>query len=111
MSTKLKNNLLIIDGSSYLYRAFYALPDLSTSKGHPTGAIHGVINMLLNLVREQHPKYIVVVFDAKGKTFRNKIFPEYKANRPKMPEELAAQVQPLFRLIRAMGFYLANQIK
>ena len=108
MSTKLKNNLLIIDGSSYLYRAFYALPDLSTSKGHPTGAIHGVINMLLNLVREQHPKYIVVVFDAKGKTFRNKIFPEYKANSPKMPEELAAQVQPLFRLIRAMGFYLAQ---
>jgi len=108
MSTKLKDTLLIIDGSSYLYRAFYGLPDLATSKGQPTGAIYGVINMLLNLLREQQPKYIVVVFDAKGKTFRNEIFQEYKANRPKMPEELAAQVQPLFRLIKAMGLYLTQ---
>ncbi|ADJ27545.1 DNA polymerase I [Nitrosococcus watsonii] len=98
--------LILIDGSSYLFRAFHALPSLTTSKGQPTGAIYGVINMLRKLLDEYQPQYIAVVFDAKGKTFRHELFEQYKAHRPPMPEELACQIQPLHDLIRALGLPL-----
>lgn len=94
---------ILVDGSSYLFRAFHGLPPLTNSKGQDTGAIYGVINMLRSLIRQYHPSNIAVVFDAKGKTFRDKIYTDYKANRPPMPEELGAQIQPLHTIIRAMG--------
>ena len=80
--------LVLVDGSSYLYRAFHALPSLTNSKGKPTGAVYGVINMLRRLLKDYQPEQIAVVFDAKGKTFRDDLYAEYKANRPPMPEEL-----------------------
>ena len=96
--------LLLIDGSSYLYRAFHALPDLKNKENHPTGVIYGVLNML-RLTHSQFPSdYSVCIFDAKGKTFRNDIYKEYKANRPRMPEELAMQIEPLQKAISAMGW-------
>jgi DNA polymerase-1 len=96
--------LLLVDGSSYLYRAFHALPDLKNKENHPTGVIYGVLNML-RLTHSQFPSdYSVCVFDAKGKTFRNDIYSEYKANRPRMPEELAIQIDPLKKAISAMGW-------
>ena len=96
--------LLLVDGSSYLYRAFHALPDLKNKKNHPTGVIYGVLNML-RLTHSQFPSdYSVCIFDAKGKTFRNDIYEDYKANRPKMPEELAIQIEPLKKAISAMGW-------
>jgi DNA polymerase-1 len=101
-----KSVLVLIDGSSYLFRAFHALPPLATAKGQPTGAIYGVINMLRKLFDEYQPKYIGVIFDAKGKTFRNELFNQYKAHRPSMPEDLACQIQPLHDLIRALGLPL-----
>ncbi len=101
--------LILIDGSSYLYRAFHAMPDLRNKDGEPTGAIYGVINMLRRIRKEIAADYIACVFDAKGKTFRDDIYPEYKANRPSMPEELAAQIEPLHECIRAMGIPLINQ--
>ncbi|WP_126447346.1 DNA polymerase I [Sulfuricystis multivorans] len=99
--------LLLVDGSSYLYRAFHALPDLKSRTGQPTGAIYGVINMLRRLVND-YPQATrrAVVFDAKGKTFREDWYPEYKAHRPPMPEELVAQIEPLHALIRALGWPL-----
>ena len=109
MPNKSKQNsspLILIDGSSYLYRAFHAMPALSNSKGKPTGAVYGVVNMLRKLLHEYQPQLIAVVFDAKGKTFRDDIYPEYKANRPPMPDELSAQIQPLHNIIRAMGIPL-----
>ncbi len=101
--------LLLIDGSSYLYRAFHAMPDLRNKDGEPTGAIYGVINMLRRLSKETAADYIACVFDAKGKTFRDDLYPEYKANRPPMPDDLAAQIEPLHECIRAMGITLINQ--
>ncbi|MGH8584025.1 MAG: DNA polymerase I [Gammaproteobacteria bacterium] len=98
--------LVLVDGSSYLYRAFHALPALSTSTGQPTGAIHGVVAMLKRLVKDYRPDYMAVVFDAKGKTFRDRLYPEYKAHRPPMPVELAAQIEPLHGLVRALGLPL-----
>ncbi len=98
--------LVLVDGSSYLYRAFHALPPLSNSKGEPTGAVLGVLNMLLKLVKEQDPALIGVVFDAPGKTFRDELFAEYKAHRPPMPEDLRAQVQPLIDAVQALGLPL-----
>ncbi len=98
--------LILVDGSSYLYRAFHALPALSNSKGKPTGAVYGVVNMLRKLLHEYQPQLIAVVFDAKGKTFRDDIYPEYKANRPPMPDELSTQIEPLHNIIRAMGIPL-----
>jgi len=98
--------LILVDGSSYLYRAFHALPALSNSKGKPTGAIYGVVNMLRKLLHQYQPRLIAVVFDAKGKTFRDDIYPEYKANRPPMPDELSTQIEPLHNIIRAMGIPL-----
>ena len=96
--------LLLVDGSSYLYRAFHALPDLKNKENHPTGVIYGVLNML-RLTHNQFPSdYSVCIFDAKGKTFRNDIYSDYKANRPRMPEDLSIQIEPLKKAISAMGW-------
>lgn len=94
---------VLVDGSSYLFRAYHALPDLSNSQGEPTGAIVGVLNMLRRLISDFDPDYMVVVFDAPGGSFRNEIYPEYKANRPPMPDDLRDQIEPLHAIIRAMG--------
>jgi DNA polymerase I len=99
-------SLVLVDGSSYLYRAFHALPDLRSPAGEPTGAIYGVLNMLRRLVNDYKADFLGCVFDAKGKTFRDEIYPEYKANREAMPDELAAQIEPLMEAIRAMGWPL-----
>ncbi|MES2917968.1 MAG: DNA polymerase I [Pseudomonadota bacterium] len=98
--------LILVDGSSYLYRAFHALPPLATRDGRPTGAIKGVVNMLQKLIKTYAPTHVAVVFDASGPTFRDDIFPEYKAQRPPMPDDLRGQVEPLHALIRAMGLPL-----
>ena len=101
--------LVLVDGSSYLYRAFHALPDLRTSSGLPTGAIYGVVNMLRRLMKDYQSDYSVCVFDAKGKTFRDDIYAEYKANRPPMPEELRPQVPVLCDLIQALGWPMIQE--
>ncbi len=95
--------LILVDGSSYLYRAFHALPPLATNSGQPTGAIKGVINMLKRLQKDYSRSIIVVIFDAKGKTFRDEIYPAYKANRPPMPDDLRSQLDPIKKIIQAMG--------
>jgi DNA polymerase-1 len=95
--------LILVDGSAYLFRAFHGLPPLTNSKGQPTGAIYGVINMLRSLIAQYQPSHIAVVFDAKGKTFRDDMFSEYKANRPPMPEDLRSQIAPLHQIVEAMG--------
>ena len=96
-------DLALIDGSSYLYRAFFALPPLTNSKGAPTGAVLGVLNMLSKFLRDFTPPHIGVVFDAPGKTFRDELFAEYKANRPPMPDDLRSQTQPLLSAVEALG--------
>jgi len=98
--------LILVDGSSYLFRAYHAMPEFSNSKGEACGAIYGVINMIKRLQQDFAGDQIVLVFDAKGKTFRNDLYKEYKANRPPMPEELAAQIMPLHDILSAMGFPL-----
>ena len=98
--------LVLVDGSSYLYRAFHALPPLTSPDGQPTGALYGVANMLRKLRADYAPRRMAVVFDAPGRTFRDDLYAEYKANRPSMPEELAAQVEPLHELVRALGMPL-----
>jgi len=98
--------LVLVDGSSYLYRAFHAMPKLSNSRGEPTGAVYGVVNMLRRLLKDYSPAHIAVVFDAKGKTFRDELFAEYKAHRPPMPDELVAQIEPLHAIVRALGLPL-----
>lgn len=98
--------LLLVDGSSYLYRAFHALPDLRTAGGQPTGAIKGVLSMLRKLEADYKADYRAVVFDAKGRTFRDDWYPDYKANRPPMPDDLVAQIEPLHECIRAEGWPL-----
>ena len=95
--------LILVDGSSYLFRAFHALPPLITSKGQHTGAVKGVINMIRSLVKTYPDSHIAVVFDAKGKTFRNDMYAEYKAHRPPMPDELRSQIEPIHAIIKAMG--------
>ena len=97
------DKLWLVDGSSYLYRAFYALPPLSSSSGEPTGAVLGVLNMLNRIFKEDDPQLIAVVFDAPGRTFRDELFEEYKAHRPPMPDELRAQIAPLIEAIPALG--------
>ncbi len=97
---------ILVDGSSYLFRAYHALPPLTNSRGEATGAIVGVINMLRRLLDDYHPSHIGVVFDAPGKTFRDDLFPEYKAHRPPMPDDLRGQIQPTLDVIRAMGLPL-----
>jgi DNA polymerase-1 len=99
-------DLVLVDGSSYLYRAFHALPPLANSRGEPTGAVHGVLNMLLRLVKEHPDARLAVVFDAPGKTFRDELFAEYKSHRPPMPDDLRAQVEPLLAIVQAMGLPL-----
>jgi DNA polymerase-1 len=101
-----ERKLVLVDGSSYLYRAFHALPPLSNSKGEPTGAVLGVLNMLNKLVKDEAPERIAVVFDAPGRTFRDDLFEQYKAHRPPMPDDLRAQVQPLLDAVEAMGLPL-----
>jgi DNA polymerase-1 len=101
-----KPALVLVDGSSYLYRAFHALPPLSNSKGEPTGAVLGVLNMLAKLVKEHDPPQIAVVFDAPGRTFRDDLFAEYKAHREPMPDDLRAQVEPLIAAVEALGLPL-----
>ncbi|HSD53888.1 MAG TPA: 5'-3' exonuclease H3TH domain-containing protein, partial [Burkholderiales bacterium] len=96
--------LVLVDGSSYLYRAFHALPDLRSPAGEPTGAIYGVLNMLRRLVADYKADFLGCVFDAKGKTFRDEVYPQYKAHRPPMPDDLAAQIEPLMEAIRAIGW-------
>ncbi|MCH8104430.1 MAG: DNA polymerase I [Proteobacteria bacterium] len=105
MTEKNQKELVLIDGSSYLFRAYHGLPPL-THNGEPTGAIYGVLNMLRKLITDEQPDYIAVVFDAKGKTFRNDIYPEYKANRPPMPDDLRVQIEPLHQIIKAQGLPL-----
>jgi len=100
--------LILVDGFSYLYRAFHAMPSLTNADGEPTGAIYGVTNMLRRLRRKFRPGYMAVVFDAKGKTFRDELYPQYKAHRPPMPDELAAQIEPLAILIQKMGLPLIS---
>jgi len=99
-------DLVLIDGSSYLYRAFHALPPLSNSAGQPTGAVHGVLSMLLKFLREFEPPHIGVVFDAPGKTFRDELFAEYKAHRPPMPDDLRLQTEPVLEAVEALGLPL-----
>lgn len=106
MSQQQTPPIVLVDGSSYLFRAFHALPPLTTSKNHPTGAIKGVISMIRRLEQDFPASKIVVVFDAKGKTFRNDLYPEYKANRPPMPEDLGCQIAPIHDIIKAMGLPL-----
>ena len=98
-----KPPFILVDGSSYLFRAFHGLPPLTNSKGQDTGAIYGVVNMLKSLIKQYNPTHMAVIFDAKGKTFRDDIYKEYKANRPPMPEELRSQIAPLHTIIKAMG--------
>jgi DNA polymerase-1 len=102
-------DLVLVDGSSYVYRAFHALPPLSNSRGEPTGAVHGVLNMLLKFVKEYQPKRIAVVFDAPGKTFRDELFAEYKAHRPPMPNDLRSQIEPLLTILRAQGLPILRE--
>jgi DNA polymerase-1 len=107
MPEQTPHRLVLIDGSSYLYRAFHALPPLSNAAGEPTGALFGVVNMLRATVKEQ-PDCTAFVLDAPGKTFRDDLYPEYKANRPPMPDELRAQVQPMCEIVQALGFPMVS---
>jgi len=100
--------LCLVDGSSYLYRAFHALPSLTSGDGHPTGAIFGVANMVRRLIEQQKPERLAVIFDAPGKNFRHAAYPDYKANRPPMPDDLRAQIEPLNELLEALGVKLVR---
>ena len=100
--------LILVDGSSYLYRAFHAMPNFSNSRGLPTGAVYGVVNMLRSLIQQYQPTHIGVIFDAKGKTFRDELFSDYKAHRPPMPDELRQQIEPLYQIIEALGLPLIS---
>jgi DNA polymerase-1 len=99
-------DLVLVDGSSYVYRAFHALPPLSNARGEPTGAVLGVLNMLVKFLKDYQPRRIAVVFDAPGRTFRDELFAEYKAHRPSMPDDLRAQIEPLLQIIKAQGLPL-----
>src|SRR6476469_3610837 len=103
-SVLMNKTLLLVDGSSYLYRAFHAMPDLRNADGAPTGAIYGMINMLRRLRSDFPSAYMACVFDAKGKTFRDHLYAEYKANRASMPEDLGKQVEPIHEAVRALGW-------
>lgn len=101
-----ENPLILVDGSSYLYRAYHAFPPLTNSAGEPTGAMYGVLNMLKSLLMQYQPSHVAVVFDAKGKTFRDELFENYKSHRPPMPDDLRAQIAPLHEMVKAMGLPL-----
>lgn len=105
-NSKKSSPFILVDGSSYLFRAYHAMPGLTNAKGEATGTIYGVINMLRKLVAEYQPSHIAIVFDAKGKTFRHKMFKEYKANRPPMPDDLREQIEPVHKIVEAMGLPL-----
>ena len=107
-STELHGPVVLVDGSSYLFRAFYALPDLRSTSGHPTGAIRGVISMLRRLAKDYPNSPLAVVFDAPGKTFRDDMFADYKANRSAMPDDLREQIAPIHAMIKAMGLPLIS---
>ena len=100
----MKKTLLLVDGSSYLYRAYHAMPDLRNAQGEPTGALYGVINMMRKIMLDYHPDYAVCIFDVKGKTFREDVYPDYKANRAAMPEDLATQIEPIHEAVAALGW-------
>ena len=102
--SEMRRCLVLVDGSSYLYRAFHAMPSLTNSKGRPTGAAYGMTNMLKRLDAEVQPELVAIVFDARGKTFRDDLYPEYKANRPPMPMELRSQIESIHAIVRALGF-------
>lgn len=102
------NPFILVDGSSYLFRAYHAAPNFTNGDGQPTGAVYGVINMLRSLLKQFETDRVAVIFDAKGKTFRNDMYPEYKANRPPMPDDLRCQIEPLHKLIKAMGLPLIS---
>ena len=104
-----EKKLLLVDGSSYLYRAFHALPDLTSATGQPTGAIHGVLTMLQKLIKAEQPDFVAIVFDLPGKTFRHDLYPNYKANRDAAPEDLVSQIQPLHTAIQHLGLPLITQ--
>lgn len=106
MTAKASTPVVLVDGSSYLFRAYHALPPLNNSKGMPTGAIKGVVNMMRSLARDYANANIVVVFDAKGPTFRNQMYAEYKAHRPPMPDDMRPQIEPIHQIIKAMGLPL-----
>ncbi|MDD1606733.1 MAG: DNA polymerase I, partial [Methylococcaceae bacterium] len=106
MTLSTQKTLCLVDGSSFLFRAFHAVPPLTNSKGEPTNAIYGVSNMLRKLLAEYQTDYVTVIFDAAGKTFRNELYADYKAHRPAMPDDLRVQIEPLHQLIRAMGLPL-----
>ncbi|GAD80491.1 DNA polymerase I [Vibrio ezurae] len=108
MATIPENSLILIDGSSYLYRAFHAYPGTMSNGEHPTNAVYGVMNMLRSMMRQFSSERIAVIFDAKGKTFRDDMYPEYKANRPPMPDDLRSQIEPLHNMIKAMGLPLIS---
>ena len=108
MATIAQNPLVLVDGSSYLYRAFHAFPPLTNREGEPTGAMYGVVNMLKSLISQVEPSHIAVVFDAKGKTFRDELFEQYKSHRPPMPDKLRSQIQPLHAIIKALGIPLIS---
>ncbi len=108
MATIAQNPLVLVDGSSYLYRAFHAFPPLTNREGEPTGAMYGVVNMLKSLISQVEPSHIAVVFDAKGTTFRDELFEQYKSHRPPMPDELRSQIQPLHAIIKALGIPLIS---
>ncbi|RLC23559.1 MAG: DNA polymerase I, partial [Deltaproteobacteria bacterium] len=99
----ISKKIFLIDGSAFLYRAFHAIRSLSTSKGHPTNATFGFTRILLKLLKDNNPEYAVVLFDVKGPTFRHKMYDQYKANRPPMPEELASQIPDIKRIISALN--------
>jgi len=101
-----ENPLILVDGSSYLYRAYHAFPPLTNSAGEPTGAMYGVLNMLRSLLLQYTPSHVAVVFDAKGKTFRDELFEQYKSHRPPMPDDLRSQIEPLHQMVKAMGLPL-----
>ncbi|ANN67820.1 DNA polymerase I [Bordetella bronchialis] len=100
----MNKTLLLVDGSSYLYRAYHAMPDLRNAQGEPTGALYGVVNMLRKLKQDYDAQYVACIFDARGKTFRDDLYPEYKSHRPPMPEDLAAQIEPIHNVVRALGW-------
>jgi DNA polymerase-1 len=102
-------DLVLVDGSSYLYRAFHALPPFTNSRGEPTGAVYGVLNMLAKFLKDYDPERIAVVFDASGKTFRDELYAEYKAHRPPMPNDLRSQIEPLFEAVKAMGLPILRE--
>jgi DNA polymerase I len=106
MTAHAQKKLALVDGSSYLFRAFHGMPPLANSAGQATGAVYGIIKMLQNFYQEQQPDYFAVVFDAKGKNFRHQLFPDYKAQRPPMPPELASQIAPIHTIIKALGYPL-----